>query len=385
MKILILTDGLFPYVVGGMQKHSQYLTRYLSNLGHEVTVAHCIKGNNFPTNDQLRESLGLFPGSKLEVVSVPFPQLGRAPGHYLKESYLYSKLLYNKISSRINEFDFIYAKGFSAWHFIEQKKKGIRMPPIGVKFHGYEMFQRPPSFSAWIQQLLLRQPVRWNSVNADYVFSYGGKITQIIRSIGVPQERIISIPSGIEASWCSNELKEHSGPLRFLFIGRFERRKGVEELHAALNLLGSGGCSITFVGPIPECKKLKLPNCGYPGQITDISRLKNIMDECDVLVVPSHSEGMPNVILEGMSRGLAILATDVGAVSSLVDSENGWIIRSLKPALLARQLNEVAHSTREDVEKRRRMSVKKIRENFTWEAVSLRLEASIKSIVDKSE
>ena len=41
---------------------------------------------------------------------------------------------------------------------------------------------------------------------------------------------------------------------------------------------------------------------------------------------PSYSEGMPNVIMEAMSRGLAIIATDVGAVSKLVDEENGWLI-----------------------------------------------------------
>ncbi|MBK7816242.1 MAG: glycosyltransferase [Sphingobacteriaceae bacterium] len=38
------------------------------------------------------------------------------------------------------------------------------------------------------------------------------------------------------------------------------------------------------------------------------------MRACDVLICPSFSEGFPNVILEAMSNGLAVAATNVGAV-----------------------------------------------------------------------
>ena len=51
------------------------------------------------------------------------------------------------------------------------------------------------------------------------------------------------------------------------------------------------------------------------------------MDNCDILICPSYSEGMPNVILEGMSRGLAIITTDVGANELLVSNENGKLIK----------------------------------------------------------
>ena len=41
------------------------------------------------------------------------------------------------------------------------------------------------------------------------------------------------------------------------------------------------------------------------------------LDECDVLLLPSLSEGMPTVVLEAMARGLKIIGTDVGAMSEL--------------------------------------------------------------------
>jgi hypothetical protein len=42
MKILLLTDGIFPFVMGGMQKHSYYLAKYLDKEVVDVTLAHCV-------------------------------------------------------------------------------------------------------------------------------------------------------------------------------------------------------------------------------------------------------------------------------------------------------------------------------------------------------
>ena len=51
-----------------------------------------------------------------------------------------------------------------------------------------------------------------------------------------------------------------------------------------------------------------------------------VLREADVLVVPSHHEGMPNVVLEAMSVGVSVVATDVGAVTRLLGKEGGSFI-----------------------------------------------------------
>jgi glycosyltransferase involved in cell wall biosynthesis len=83
-----------------------------------------------------------------------------------------------------------------------------------------------------------------------------------------------------------------------------------------------------FVGPIPPHLQLTQPNVIYHGPISDTARIQEILDGCDVLVCPSFAEGMPTVVLEGMARGLAILATDVGATSEWVSDANGVLLRS---------------------------------------------------------
>lgn len=41
MKILILSDGIPPYIIGGMQRHTANLVKYLVQAGVEVELIHC--------------------------------------------------------------------------------------------------------------------------------------------------------------------------------------------------------------------------------------------------------------------------------------------------------------------------------------------------------
>ena len=170
-----------------------------------------------------------------------------------------------------------------------------------------------------------------DSKNADFVFSYGSKVSDIIKRIGVDEKKIVEIPSGIEQDWIRNTLTGTDDVVRFLFLGRYERRKGVEEINLVLERIANQDLKVEFhfIGPIPENKRVTSlgKKIIYYGSIVDVNKVKSIMDVCDVLICASYSEGMPNVILEGMARGLAIIATDVGATDQLVDDDNGKLIK----------------------------------------------------------
>ena len=47
-----------------------------------------------------------------------------------------------------------------------------------------------------------------------------------------------------------------------------------------------------------------------------------MMCQCDVFVLPTYTEGFPNVILESMACGCAIVATPVGAIPEMLEEEN---------------------------------------------------------------
>lgn len=365
MRISLLTDGIYPYVMGGMQKHSYYLTKYLAQHKVYVDVYHyepVERGNiSVPfTLDELQF---------IQLIKIDYPKPKKFPGHYLYERYQYSKTVTQALVKR-DATDFIYVQGFSGWYLLKNRDKIKVDQPMGVNFHGYEMFQRWPDFKIGIKLQILKVPVLLNLKKSDFIFSLGGKLSDIIKSKGFGN-KIIQIPNGIGQDWITEITKKNKvNPAKFCFVGRFERRKGIEELNQVLFTLGNEfNFEFHFIGPIPEAHRLKDNRIHYYGAVYDQDQIKNILQSIDVLVCPSYSEGMPNVILEGMASGCAIIATDVGAVSEMVDSSNGFLIdgdilQGLKRAfafffsLDSFQLHEMKLN-----------SIKKVEERFTWDKV----------------
>ncbi len=372
MKLLLITDGITPFVIGGMQKHSAGIAKHLSQKGVTVTLVHCVPyDKKVPSREEVLESMGMAIESSLEVIGMKFPKPGFVPGHYLSESYLYSMQVYFLLKDRLKEFDFIYCKGFSGWYFLKKKKSGESMPPIGVKFHGYEMFQKGGGWRLYWERMLLKGPTKWITSHADFVFSYGGKITELIKGLGIPTQRIIEVASGIDKSWVSQKKSTQIDVLNFLFVGRYERRKGIEELSEVIKQLPvREKVMFHFVGPIDYSKRVVREDVIYHGEIRKAEEMKAVFDACNVLLVPSHSEGMPNVILEGMSRGLAIVATDVGAVAALVDSTNGWLIPPQDIHRLNSTIESIINGDWSEIPIKGSISQSKVLRDFIWDSIS---------------
>jgi glycosyltransferase involved in cell wall biosynthesis len=106
------------------------------------------------------------------------------------------------------------------------------------------------------------------------------------------------------------------------YAGSFTRRKGVLELarawhrvaeaapHAHLVLVGKGSMEAdmrAILGAAPRVLWL-----GYRRDIASILR------SLDVMVLPSYTEGAPNIVLEAMSAGVAVVATAVSGTPELV-------------------------------------------------------------------
>lgn len=380
MKICLLTDGITPYVTGGMQRHSFNLCNELLKQGNEVTLVHCVYGKSeLPKKEEVKK---LFENSKhLTVYSLRFPESSGMPGHYIKESYQYSLSITSLLKEQLPLFDLIYVKGFSGWDLLQQKKKGkLKTGPVLVNFHGLEMFQEPASFSERLKAYLLKSPVKWNLNQADYCISYGGKITSLLNSIGIPSKKILVLPGAIGDSTL---LEKRRLPFnsKFLFVGRYERRKGIEELMQVVTYMPD--LEISFVGAIPPSKKIKRSNVHYYGEVKDLSALNKILDEHTFLISPSHSEGMPNVILEGMSRGLIPLATRVGAVEELVNDSNGFLFEPKSIQAIRATIESAILLNDSALLERSSNSINKIHSNFTWSQIISQTLENFQRVVEK--
>ena len=367
MKIALLTDGIYPYAVGGMQKHSYHLAKHLAKNGHTVYLFHC---NESKYDASKLEFFTEEEKKNIHSFIIPFPHKGYYPLHYITESKLFSKLIYDQLLPLLPEIDFVFAQGFCAWHLL--KNKPANCPPIAVHFHGLEMFQHIPQLKAKISSVFLRNAVKQNLELADYTISFGGKLTNILLGI-VAKNKIWEIPGGIESIWLTKSIKPVGDKVKFIFVGRFERRKGIPELNKAIEkLLSDNNFTFDFVGDIPEEYKLPSSLLYYHGKITSEIEVKKLLSACDVLVSPSYAEGMPISIMEAMAQGLAIIATDVGSVSALVNENNGWLISSPQPQRIAAAM-QAAIKVKNTLQAKKESSLKKIKKSFLSEASSDKL------------
>lgn len=377
MHIALITDGISPYVLGGMQKHSFYLAKYFAKNKIHVDLVH-YNDSSYDINQ-----LEFFTEEEkkyIHPIVLHFPTSAKFPGHYLYKSYKYSCLAFDAIKDKLSTYDFIYTKGFTGWKLISEKHKGnITCCKIGVKFHGYEMFQIAPEPKAKLQQFLLRPFVKKISQQADVVFSYGGKITNIIKSIGVNPKHIIEIPSGVEKEFIGSSIASHEELYRkFVFLGRAERRKGIIELNEVIENLISQKLNFRFefIGPIPDSMKIKHESIIYHGEIRDAQKIKNLLSQNDALVCPSWSEGFPNVILEAMASGLAIIATDVGAVSAMVSGNNGWLIEPANKKQLESAIKNAIKT--KDLKSKKEQSLHLVQSTFNWDIIAQKTIEAIK-------
>jgi glycosyltransferase involved in cell wall biosynthesis len=83
-------------------------------------------------------------------------------------------------------------------------------------------------------------------------------------------------------------------------------------------------------GPIEEFRKLAddlgiLNRLCFPGWLDQVG-VSALCADADVLVLPSHAEGLAMSVLEGLSHGLAVITTPVGAHSEVIEPDVSGIL-----------------------------------------------------------
>jgi len=372
MKIALLTDGIYPFTVGGMQKHSYYLAKTLAAKKHFIHLYFCADKN--PEKNELIKYFSEDELSFIQFHHFYFPSLIKFPGHYIRASYRYSCMLAENFYKNGNV-DYIYAQGFCGWELIRQKSKGKKLPPLAVNFHGLEMFQNIPGIKSRLQSVLFRKPVKFNLMNSDIIFSLGGKLTDILRIVTENKKKISVVPIGLGDDWMNKKYSEETRneyPKKFLFVGRYERRKRVEEINNVLRKLILSPLSdkfeFHFIGNIPDSKKIISTAVIYHGIIKDETIIRKVMHNCRVLVCPSSAEGMPTVILEAMASGMAVIATNAGAVADLVNETNGWLLSSVGE--LEQIIKKVIEIPSREISEKGLRGKKLIAEKFNWNTIA---------------
>jgi len=134
------------------------------------------------------------------------------------------------------------------------------------------------------------------------------------------------IPSMMDRFPCKSHLKNPS--FHLVYVGRLTPLKGVDRLirsfahllkqlpHAKFSLIGSGE---SFFDLKDQVEDLHISDrVDFIGWV-EHEKLFTYLSSADLFCLPSETEGLPTSILEAMSMGIPVLATDVGGVSEIVE------------------------------------------------------------------
>ena len=158
------------------------------------------------------------------------------------------------------------------------------------------------------------------SRGTDLIHNVSHSEQQLAIDFGLPAAKTRVLVNGI-ARTPTPRRKARSGPLRFLFIGRHDRQKGLDILldtieHLPLrdmhfDIVGSGIVS----GGVVD--RPKAQNVTFYGWLARESTLQ-LLDHADALIMPSRWDAAPIVALEAMREGVPIIGSNRGAIPEIV-------------------------------------------------------------------
>ena len=172
------------------------------------------------------------------------------------------------------------------------------------------------------------------------------------------------------------------------FISRLEEGKGIMNFVKAIPLILKERKDVEFLiggdGPLFDKIKKKLKNNGLYTQVKltgwiPHNELSDYLNELKLLVFPSYSEGLPNIVSESMACGTLVLATPVGGVPDLIkDGETGFIIEDNTPECIAK--NVIRALSYSDLYRIVKNARKRIEEEYTYEAAVERYRKILENI-----
>lgn len=201
---------------------------------------------------------------------------------------------------------------------------------------------------------------RWSLPSAKRVITVCNPFAAQLIETGVARERLVIChnsvvpPTAVPEEQLAAERESLGvGPDEpiVICIGRLSREKGHADLIAAIGLLVKMNPTLRFklviagTGPELEYARDLTSRAGLDSYIIFTGHKENVAPLyaiADVLALPSHSEGSPNVLLEAMAAGVPGVATAVGGVPEIaVHEKTALLVPPRNPQSFAAALNRL--------------------------------------------
>jgi glycosyltransferase involved in cell wall biosynthesis len=325
IRVLMLSI-YFPPQYSGAAKQAITLAKRLRELGHQIEFV-TVRWKGLSEED-------VIDGFRVHRV-----REGSGTKH--KEFRLWWELL-KYTWKRRNDFDVFHSHGA----YYQNSIVGLISKLLGWKclvkasLEDNDLHGLGRSLTGKVHQVLLGFVDRYIAISAN--------LEQEFLSSGLPKDRVILLPNGVDTNRFRPAGQDEKLALReefslpptrpiMLTVGVFDRRKNIHwliEQWVNNQAFGTNGFLLA-IGPqsrddpngvlITSLKRMADTHSDNIRILEEVDDIERYYRAADIFVLPSHGEGMPNVLLEAMASGLSCIATQVSGTADLIhDRETGF-------------------------------------------------------------
>lgn len=305
MRILILAN----YDLG-LYKFRKELIEELLNLGHEIYIS-------LPDGDLVRP----FEKMGCTFIDTPVDRRGINPKtdfglfqHYRKMMKEVNPDLVITYTIKPNIYGGIAAR-------LAGKKYAVNITGLGTAFE-----------NAGLIRNVVVNLYKFALKKAKVIFFENSGDRNELLSFGCcdKEKTVVLNGAGVNTETYSYQPYPHNDIVKFLFVGRVMKEKGIDELFSAMQRLVAEGqkCFLDVVGPFEENYKEKLEEYEKAGWLKYHGYQENVIPfiaACDCFVLPSYHEGMANTNLECASSGRPIITSNIPGCKEAVVNGSGFL------------------------------------------------------------
>lgn len=315
LQVITRTD-----TVGGAQKHLYDISTELAKNGHTVKILSSGNGKFYKL---------------IEKSGIPFYDIETMKREFSLINDIKSII---KIRKKVLEFkpDVVAAHSAKAGLLVRLSCIGIKTK-VFFTAHGWSHIRTANSIAQSIfknLELVLsyfcQRVICVSQADTDYAISY----------IGIKKEKVVTIHNGVFKPGKVSKPHYNSNEFNILSVVRFQAPKDFETLIRGLEQISEYNFHLKIVGDGPDFNsvKSKIDSSKLSNKVS-LEGFKTELDcyysEADVVILISKSEGLPMSLIEGMSFGKPLIATDIGGISEVINDTNGFLIPPLNAECLA--------------------------------------------------
>lgn len=344
-KIWMISASFYPWI-GGAERQLQRIAKLLVADEYSLTVLTRKHREGLPEN---------LPGEDM-VDGIPVTRVDSRGQSQISSLLFLVRGLWHLFEHGRGDIYHANGPGAPAWLAVLAHRLlgGASVIKVRSGTHNYTHLY----LSNWWRAWLFAIPLRLASLV--WVVSEDGM--QLVRRLGISEERIIWIPNGIDISFFHPASKEQkiaarsqlgfaAGKTIVLCVSRLSlATKDIDTLIQAWAQLPDDvqeKALLTIVGDGPDRGKLEhLVDClDVEKSVSIIGSRDEIRDyywAADIFILPSRDEGLSNALLEAMACGLPVVASSVGGTPDVVQQgKNGLLYQAEDPSQLAQQLSSM--------------------------------------------